>query len=221
MTSAQPFPPRPVRYSPALTALAAVLAGFGLGTLALGLARPVPEAAVLPPPAASPPGASPTEAAPRDAGPGTRPWPAAFGEPPPPAPPEAEPEEVPPPRDSPPPPEPDPDYRLRGIITDAEGGWVLAEGPMGIELVRLGDRLSGGERVTEITRQGVVLESFGELFLIEFDDHEENGVGVGPRAGSRQRLNEDEAFDDGDHNDRPRVPITDAVPRSTDAPRTP
>lgn len=221
MTSAQPFPPRPVRFSPVLTALAAVLAGFGLGTLALGLARPVPDTAALPPPAAPPPGAGPAEAAPREPGTGTRPWPAAFGEPPPPAPAQAEPEQAPPPRDTSPPPEPDPDYRLRGIITDSEGGWVLAEGPMGIELVRLGDRFSGGERVTEITRQGVVLESFGELFLIEFEDEVQNGSSARPRTGEQRRLDGDDTFDDGDFDEHPRVPITDAVPRNADALRTP
>lgn len=203
VTSVQPSPPLRARPGLALTALAAVLAGFGLGTLALGLARPVPEVSVLPAPAA--PDADLAEAPP-EAGPATPPWPAAFGEPPPPAPAPAEPEAPPPPRETRPPPEPEPEYSLRGIITDPDGGWVLAEGPMGVELVRLGGWLSGGERVTEITRHGVVLEIGGEYFLIEFEEDDEGGFGSRPGPARHNARGFDDEFDEGDHDDRPRRP---------------
>ncbi len=177
MTSLQPSPqPSPGSRAPAragraslvLSALAAVLAGFGLGTLALSLTRPVPEIALLPPVALSAPIEAEAEAEPA-AGP-DRPWPHAFGTPVVAAPdePEPEPAAAPPPPEAPPPP-PAPAYTLRGTITDGAGGWVLADGPDGIELVRLGRRLSGGELVIDISAEGVVLERDGRLYDIDFE----------------------------------------------------
>lgn len=167
VTLVQPSPPTPpIRASAALTALASVLAGFGLGTLALGLARPVPGVAALPAPELR---AHDTGARAPDTERTPAPWPEAFGEPPGAAP-------SPPPeaprtgRRQRPEPPPEPAYTLRGIVIDPDGGWVLAEGPEGIELVRHGGQLSGGERVIEITRRAVVLESRGESRRIEFDE---------------------------------------------------
>lgn len=149
----------------ALTLLAAVLTGFGLGTLALGLAHPVPEVAELPPPEATAQG----QVATLETDGTSPPWPEAFGAPPPDAPPLPEPEDEPEPTEEAPPPDPEPDYILRGVVTDPEGGWVLLEGSQGIELARMGEQLSGGEWVTEITRDAVILEYAGEDFLIEFE----------------------------------------------------
>lgn len=174
MTSLQPspqpspgsrVPARAARASLVLSALAAVLAGFGLGTLALSLTRPVPEIALLPPVALSAPIEAEAEAEPTP-GP-ERPWPHAFGPPVVAVPDEPEPAAPPPPPETPPPPAPA--YTLRGTITDGAGGWVLADGPDGIELVRLGRRLSGGELVIDISAEGMVLERDGRLYDIGFE----------------------------------------------------
>jgi len=152
-----------------------VIAGFGLGTLILALLLPAPEATPLPPP---PELRSPQigEIAPSTL-PG-RSWAAAFGTAPEPAPP-------------PPPPEPafqdepeieenfeeedytpyaETNYRLRGMVIEDDGGWALVESEIGIEVVRVGSVLSGGETIVEIIADGVILQGFGPEFLLSFSD---------------------------------------------------
>lgn len=171
--------------APILALLAGgVVAGFGLGALALAVVLPAPEVSPLAPPAA--PDVMHLHV---DAAPSSRSWPAAFGSPPPP--------QVPvqvewtPPDDLEEPPDEDDDYlpytdhdyRLRGMVAhtaDAEqgSGWALIESEIGIEVVRVGSELSGGETIVEITPHGVILQGFGAEFLLSFsddDDYDDGG----------------------------------------------
>lgn len=156
-----------------------VIAGFGLGALVLALLLPAPVAAPLPPPEMRTP--QPGTANP----PEVRSWPAAFGTTPAPEPPA-------PPAPEPPAEEADEededdtdylpytehDYRLRGMVAQAGepgasqegGGWALIESEIGIEVVRVGSELSGGETIIEITPYGVILQGFGPEFLLSFSD---------------------------------------------------
>ena len=177
-----------------------MLAGFGLGTLALSLTRPVPEVTLLPPPEAT----AQAEADPDPAPGPARPWPDAFGTRVAAAPEEPDPAPPPPPPAAPEPAAPA--YTLRGTVTDGAGGWVLADGPEGIELVRLGSRLSGGERVVDITAEGVLLERNGRLYDIVFDPETTTGTDTDashdgashtpPWEDSQVRLNASPALED-------------------------
>lgn len=175
---------------PALLA-GGVIAGFGLGALALSLLLPAPVAAPLPPPAEN--------HAPRPEGsdtPEARSWPAAFGTPPTSAPPavapQPQPEEVYEDPDEEHLPYTDHDYRLRGMVApagepgDAQewGGWALIESEIGIEVVRVGSELSGGETIIEITHHGVILQGFGPEFLLSFseDDSYDDVGGYSPHS---------------------------------------
>lgn len=162
------------------------MAGFGLGTLGLALILPAP---IVPPLPLPPEGRfSPASAAP----PMAREWPAAFGTPPPVAPPAIaepvafeddgfEPFED---DDGDYLPYTDHDYRLRGMVAhmgDGEqgGGWALIESSIGIEVVRTGSELSGGESIVEITPHGVILQGYGAEFLLSFahDDYGDSSYG--------------------------------------------
>lgn len=69
-------------------------------------------------------------------------------------------------------------YRLRGMVAQAgdrelqqgDGGWALVESEIGIEVVREGSELSGGETIIEITPYGVILQGYGAEFLLSFSD---------------------------------------------------
>jgi len=145
----------------------------------LALLLPAPTSTPLPPPemrVPQPGTASATEA---------RSWPAAFGTPPAPEPP-APPAPEPPAEDAYEEDEEDldylpyteHDYRLRGMVAQAGepgeseqgGGWALIESEIGIEVVRVGSELSGGETIIEITPYGVILQGFGPEFLLSFSD---------------------------------------------------
>lgn len=165
--------------APLLALLAgSVIAGFGLGALGLALLLPTPMAAPLPPLENRAPQSGGTNT------PDARTWPAAFGTPPAPEPPApAEPE---PPAEEPYEeedevdylPYAEHDYRLRGMVAQASdpadaqngGGWALIESEIGIEVVRVGSELSGGETIIEITPHGVILQGFGPEFLLSFSD---------------------------------------------------
>ncbi|KPQ07395.1 MAG: Type IV pilus biogenesis [Rhodobacteraceae bacterium HLUCCA12] len=143
-----------------------LVAGFGLASLALALLLPAPQAAPLAPAPSGQAQQDPQAQVPE-------PWPAAFGVEPAPETPAAEPQvEAPAPEDE----EDDyqpydySDYSLRGMVTQPEGGWALVESTQGVEVVRVGSQLSGGERVVEITPDGVVLQGFGPAYLLSFSD---------------------------------------------------
>lgn len=149
---------------------AVVIAGFGLGLLALALALPARDAALLPPPDAVVPlvqtGAdggtiSTTVAA----------WAPLFGEP------------APEPVAAPPLPEPEPEpepfdgapyfdtsaYVLRGLAFEIDGGWALLETDGETSVIREGSNLPGGEEVTLIAEDGVEISIDGEAYFIGFD----------------------------------------------------
>lgn len=161
----------------ALLLPAAVVAGFGLGLLALGFVRPTSQVALPPLPSAQPQIAGNDAAdvqSPRTVHPI---WGAAFGEPTPvatPQPPEPEPIQQP---------EFDePDsydtsmYVLRGLVQDENGGWGLLETDIGSMVVRPGDILEGGEEVLQITAEGIEIGIFDEVYLIGFDDDAERSL---------------------------------------------
>lgn len=154
-----------------------MIAGFGLGALGLALLLPAPEVAALPPPASPAPEPGIANA------PGARSWPASFGTPPlTPAPAAPEPpveeayEDIEDDTDYLP--YEDHDYRLRGMVAQTDGpdasspagGWALIESEIGVEVVRVGSELSGGETIIEITPHGVILQGFGPEFLLSFSD---------------------------------------------------
>jgi hypothetical protein len=156
---------RPSGASALLLFLSASLAGFGLGLagLAAGLPDHVPGALPMPGSLGPVPGAVLAHDAPA-----TAPWPALFGTPPPVIVAEPTPE-----------PEPEwpeevvydpPDYVLRGLIVDNDGGMAMLDTDEGLQVVRPGDILPGGEEVIEIHDFGVDIEAFGEVYFIEFDD---------------------------------------------------
>ncbi len=162
--------------APALALLpAGIVAGFGLGLVALALLAPAPD--IPPLPAISDVASTP---APGVAGPGLDPepetgWAPLFGtlpETPVETPVAAEPEPVAPP--------PDPresvdlsTIRLRGlIVNDAEGdAFALVEGRNGIEIFRQGDILPDGFEILAVTRDGLVIDVFGEQAIIDFAEN--------------------------------------------------
>ena len=62
----------------------------------------------------------------------------------------------------------EPDYSLRGIILDADGGWALLADAGRIEIVRRGERLSGGEILLEIRSDSVLLKDPHGDYVITF-----------------------------------------------------
>ncbi|MCC5970471.1 MAG: hypothetical protein JJU15_10995 [Pararhodobacter sp.] len=149
-----------------------VIAGFGLGVLGLAQLLPVPDAApILPLPEARVALSSPAAA------PAARNWPAAFGTAPEPMREAPEPVVLEAPDDVDDDDDDDDylpydyaDYRLRGMVSEPEGGWALIESERGVEVVRVGSELSGGEMVVEITDDGVLLQGFRAAFLLSFSD---------------------------------------------------
>lgn len=163
------------RAAPVALLVAGAVAGFGVGALILAMIQPAPQAAPIPPLAAMPsaPSAEPAKSA------ASRTWAAAFGLVPSPA--AMQPLE--PVEEFAPPDEPyldddddfddgftESEYLLRGMVNEGGGGWALIEGEMGIEVVRVGSVLSGGESVIEITQDGVVLQGYGAEFLLSFSE---------------------------------------------------
>lgn len=166
--------------APLLALLAGgMIAGFGLGALGLALVLPAPVVAPLPQPETQAP--QPGTAHTSD----VRSWPAAFGTPPAPEPPAPVVTESPIEEayeddedDTDYLPYQEHDYRLRGMVAQAGepeastegGGWALIESEIGVEVVRVGSELSGGETIIEITPHGVILQGFGPEFLLSFSD---------------------------------------------------
>ncbi|WP_172299502.1 type II secretion system protein N [Pseudoruegeria sp. HB172150] len=58
------------------------------------------------------------------------------------------------------------DYRLTGLVADAQDGWALVSSGGIQQVVRPGDRLEGGETVTAIDAQGVHILWRGQRQLI-------------------------------------------------------
>ncbi|TCK99855.1 type II secretion system (T2SS) protein C [Shimia isoporae] len=102
-------------------------------------------------------------------------WPALFGtvvaeEPQPPAPP-TQPREPQPPK----PPAPPIDslgYTLKGMVRtgaeDGRGDWAIVGHPTGDQLLRVGDELTDGITVVEITEEGLWVDRGGERALLGF-----------------------------------------------------
>ncbi len=144
------------------------LAGVAYGGHALwqALQAPLPAAALAPPPA-------PAAAAPDDTRPTTAPrhWPAVFGaapkaEPQPPAPP------TPPVAAQPPKPPMPPieslGFALKGMVRNGTGDWAIVTHPTGEQILRVGDELTPGVTVVEITAEGLWVERDGERSLLGF-----------------------------------------------------
>ncbi|GAB4275268.1 MAG: hypothetical protein Kow0013_29340 [Pararhodobacter sp.] len=156
---------RPQGSSALLLFMAACVAGFGLGLGGLSALLPPFSAPALPLPerhaaAAAPSGQPATQGAP---------WPALFGASAP-APESAAPAQAEPEPELPDEPlyEP-PDYVLRGLVVDDEGGVAMIETGEGIQVVRIGDLLPGGEEIIDIHDFGVDLEVDGTVYFLEFE----------------------------------------------------
>lgn len=79
--------------------------------------------------------------------------------------------------DAPPPPEPAPEvtivnynYTLKGLFANATNSWAIVSDPGGEYLLRQGDELPGGALVSEITEEGVWLETAQGRELIAFEE---------------------------------------------------
>lgn len=147
-----------------VTAATVAASGFGCGALALAYVVPEPAPYTPPQPAAvSAPAESAARALP------TR-WPDLFGVlPPAPAPdPEPAPEPV-----AEEPPEQNQTYFLTGLISGRNGAsWaMISENDRGV-VVRVGDTLVGGEKVTAIDPRGVWIEYQGETQLIPVQEQD-------------------------------------------------
>ncbi len=138
----------------------AFLATFA-ATIAVAYASGHLALALVPPPDPELPGL-PDLGSPEASGSGAdaaAPWPDAFGTPPPP---KAAP--------APPPPAPEKStrYGLKGLIAGQQGGWaVLTDGAADL-LVKTGDTLEDGSKVTVIDRHGVTLDLNGTLSRVGF-----------------------------------------------------
>ncbi|WP_333830397.1 hypothetical protein [Pararhodobacter sp.] len=171
-----------------------VVAGFGLGALALALLLPAPQPMPLPGILVQTRMDQPL--APDTALP-SRLWPAAFGTPPRPATPQPAFAPSPAPADDTDEeeeylPYTDYDYLLRGMVAQEGGGWALIESEIGVEVVRVGSELSGGETVIEITPHGVILQGYGPEFLLSFSDDADYDIEDGI-----SRFSVSDALDDG------------------------
>lgn len=61
-------------------------------------------------------------------------------------------------------------YRLVGLVAGDEDGWAILTASDGDRLIRVGDRLIGGETVRSIAAEGVWIERDGEPVLIAFEE---------------------------------------------------
>ncbi|WP_127105276.1 hypothetical protein [Pararhodobacter zhoushanensis] len=167
VTTALPHSPT-ARPSALLLFCASVVAGCGLGLAALALLAPTPQAAPLPPIAAvTQPAGTATDMAPA-----RQSWAALFGTPPtaapvaeaPPAP------RVPEPAYDPADDFDDSAYVLRGLaMSDGTSeSFALLETPEGVMMLHVGDLLPDGYAVDDITEEGVVIDLYGEPYLIGF-----------------------------------------------------
>lgn len=66
-----------------------------------------------------------------------------------------------------------PDYSLRGLVTMGPRKWAFVISDLGESLVSIGDTLGNGEKVAEISAEGVWLEKQGERTFVGF---KENGT---------------------------------------------
>ena len=169
-TPARVTTPPTVRPSALLLFFAAAVAGCGLGLAALAVLAPAPQATPLPPVEA----ASLTPGTVADMAPARQSWAALFGTPPVAAPVASAP---PPQRSVEPAYDPADDfddsaYVLRGLAM-ADGttdSFALIETPEGVMMLRIGDLLPDGYTVEDITEEGVVIDLFGDPYLIGFSD---------------------------------------------------
>ena len=155
---------------------AGAVAGFGLGLAALALFAPAPD--VPPLPAIADVAAAPAArvADPEQAPVAETGWSPLFGTPPE-APVETPVAAIPQP-EAPPPPDPRDNVdlstiRLRGLIVDdAEGdAFALVEGRNGMEIYRQGDILPDGFEILAVTRDGLVIDVYGEQEIIDFAEN--------------------------------------------------
>ncbi len=136
-----------------LTFAAAVAFGYGGGQLALMLASkgtlgaaPVQIGAALAAVEAATPEALPTD------------WPPVFDA------------YVPDPPRAQAPPKKAEKYRLVGLVAGGKDAWAIMTASDGDVLVRVGDRLIGGERVIEIEANGVWIDRDDKRVLIRFEE---------------------------------------------------
>lgn len=101
-------------------------------------------------------------------------WPAVFGtapksEPQPPTPP------TPPVSATPPKPPLPPieslGFALKGMVRNGTGDWAIVTHPTGDQILRVGDVLSSGVTVVEITAEGLWVEREGERSLLGFPEN--------------------------------------------------
>lgn len=92
-----------------------------------------------------------------DTAPQPRNWPYLFGEPKPPAPPQPPSQQVaePQPPKPPKPPLSALGYQLNGVVRAGETTWAMMSHPTGDRLLRVGDMLDSGIKVTEIATDGI------------------------------------------------------------------
>jgi hypothetical protein len=181
--------PPPIRQSALLLLFpASLIAGYGLGLLALAASLPAAVAPALPVPGAR----AVTQPIPGTPG-ATQgaTWAPLFGV--------AAPLSVP---AAPPPPEPEPvdeppafydtsHYVLRGLVYQVGGGWAFIETDSGVTMIGRGDLLPGGETVTQIFDDGIEISVDGEAYFIGFEEPDGDAPPPDPttapplRAGQR------------------------------------
>lgn len=97
-------------------------------------------------------------------------WPSLFGvyvapEPQPPRPPEPVTKEPPRP---PAPPLDSLGFSLKGVVSNGGTDWAIVSHPTGDRLLRVGDKLSDGITVLEISAQGLTVDNHGEAAVLQF-----------------------------------------------------
>lgn len=155
----------------AFLATLAALVALAFATLELQTALTAP----VPPSETRVAGAVPQQQTPRNEPQPPRLWPAVFGEeikaePQPPTPPT--PAREPQPPKPPAPPIESLGYTLKGMVRtgaeDGRGDWAIVNHPTGDRLVRVGDMLSEGVKVVEITDEGIWVDRDGDRALLGF-----------------------------------------------------